>query len=68
MNRNETGSANVARFVPALYGVFATAAFVFICTGVAYLVRNRARAIITAKREEKASMDLYLERKGAGDA
>jgi hypothetical protein len=60
-------STNVAiverqsRYVPAFYGFFATSAFGFIGAGVAYLVRNRVRAAITAKREERASIDATAE-------
>jgi hypothetical protein len=63
-SEERTDSTNVliverqSRYVPALYGFFVTSAFGFIGAGVAYLVRNRVRAVITAKREESASMDV----------
>lgn len=49
---NGTISERRSSYVPAVYGFFATSAFGFIGAGVAYLVRNRARAAIAAKREE----------------
>ena len=66
---NGTISERRSSYVPAVYGFFATSAFGFIGAGVAYLVRNRARAAIAAKREEQeALIDIPSKEDEAGDA
>ena len=65
---NGTISERRSSYVPAVYGFFATSAFGFIGAGVAYLVRNRARAAIAAKREEQALIDIPSKKDEAGDA
>ena len=47
-----------SRYVPAVYGLFATSAFGFVGAGAAYFLRNRVRAAIAAKRDEQALMDV----------
>jgi hypothetical protein len=67
--RNSTISERRSSYIPAVYGFFATSAFGFIGAGVAYLVRNRARAAIAAKREEQeALIDIPSKEDEAGDA
>ena len=65
---NGTISERRSSYVPAVYGFFATSAFGFIGAGVAYLVRNRARAAIAAKREEQALIDIPSKEDEVGDA
>ena len=58
-----------SRYVPAVYGLFATSAFGFVGAGAAYFLRNRVRAAIAAKRNEQALMDVpHKEVNEAGDA
>lgn len=57
-SRNSTVSERRSSYIPVVYGFFATSAFGFIGAGVAYLVRNRARAAIAAKRLEQALIDI----------
>ena len=54
-NASDTISAERrSRYVPAVYGLFATSAFGFVGAGAAYFLRNRVRAAIAAKRDEQA--------------
>jgi hypothetical protein len=58
-NASDTISAERrSRYVPAVYGLFATSAFGFVGAGAAYFLRNRVRAAIAAKRDEQALMDV----------
>lgn len=65
---NSTISERRSSYIPVVYGFFATSAFGFIGAGVAYLVRNRARAVIASKREEQALIDILSKEDEAGDA
>ena len=65
---NDSISERRSSYVPAIYGFFTTSAFGFVGAGVAYLVRNRVRAAVAAKREEKALMDAHPVRNEPGDA
>jgi hypothetical protein len=70
-NRNSSNGAMSERrssYIPAMYGFFATSAFGFIGAGVAYLVRNHARAAIATKREQQALIDIPSKEDEAGDA
>lgn len=50
---NDLRSEHRSGYVMTLYGLFATSALGFAGAGVAYLVRNRARAVIAEKRQVK---------------